>query len=84
MQIGKCMKVAKIQLKWKWQVEFKISKTKLGKPIKNKMCNFIWDVKDNDPSPKHRLPQKKKIQSTYRIVEWAKIVNTSMCVFVEM
>jgi len=33
MQSGKLMKVAKIQLKWKWQVELKISERKLGKPI---------------------------------------------------
>ncbi len=65
------------KLNWRFQKE------NLENLSKNKMCNFIWNVKDNDPLPKHRLPQKKKIQSTYRIVQWTKIVNISMCDVVE-
>ncbi len=65
------------------KLNLRFQKENLENLSKNKMCNFICDVKDNNPSPKHRLPQKKKIQSTYRIVQWAKIVKTSMCVFVE-
>jgi len=73
--------------KYNWsendKLNLRFQKENLENLSKNKLRNFVWEVKDNDPSLKHKLPQKKKIQSTYRIVQWTKIVNTSMCVFVE-
>jgi hypothetical protein len=41
-------------------LNLRFQKENLENLSKNKMCNFIWDVKDNDPLPKIDYHKRKK------------------------